>query len=202
MSRIEKSLRINFDRDLGTSILDLDKIFSKLRELDKELKLPVQGFVNFCNEIDGGFHPKELYVFASTPGVGKTLTLGNIALSLFLDGKKVLVYTFETSMERLMMRYFCNLIEKRKTEIIIDDGEAAKNELQERFKKYQDQGKKGDLIVKEYNAHEVCSNDLMANILDLNFYQSFKPDAIIVDYIGIMNSNERLDKANSFTYYK
>jgi replicative DNA helicase len=198
MKRMEEVMKINFDKDLGTSILEVDKIFDKVRKIDKDLKLSVMGFSNLCNELGGGFHPKELYVFASTPGGGKTLTLGNLALSLFLGGKKVVVYTFETSMERLMMRYFCNLTDKKGTEINLDD-EVTKNNLKEKFK----EGENGNLVVKEYNAHEVCANDLRANIYDLTYYKDFKPDAIVVDYLTIMNSNDdSLDKTNSFTYYK
>jgi replicative DNA helicase len=61
----------------------------------------------------------------------------------------------------------------------------------------------GDLIVKEYNANTICSNDLMANINDLMMYKGFKPDVVIVDYILIMNTNDKkLDRTNSYSYFK
>jgi len=196
VSRIEDAVRINFDKDLGTSILDVEEVFRKINELDKVAKIS-SGFPQFDGMLDGGFHPKEIYCFAAIPGGFKTGFLGNVALNMFLQGKKVLVYTFETATERLMMRYFANLVNMSKKEILLNE-EGMKRKAKSVFAMTE-----GDLIVKEYNANTICSNDLMANINDLMMYKGFKPDVVIVDYILIMNTNDKkLDRTNSYSYFK
>jgi hypothetical protein len=116
---------------------------------------------------------------------------------MFLQGKKVLVYTMETSVERLAMRYYANLANMVKKEMLLDE-EGLKRKAEQTFSLTE-----GDLIVKEYNANEVCANDILANINDLMLYKHFKPDVVIVDYILIMNANDKhLDRGNSYSYFK
>jgi replicative DNA helicase len=196
VSRVEEAVRINFDKDLGISILDVDETLARIKQMDQEIKIPT-GFGALDNILDGGIHPKEIYCFASPPGIGKTLVMGNIATNLFLNNKKVLVYTFETSTERLLMRYYANLARMTKKEIFLNE-----QGLKENFEKIKSMTT-GDIMLKEYNANTVSSNDLMAHINDLQMYKKFKPDAIIVDYTLIMNTNDRnMSKDSTYLYYK
>lgn len=197
VSRIEDAIRINFDKDLGISLLDVENVFKKIKELDEVAKIPSE-FSQLDLIFDGGFHPKEIYCFSAIPAGFKTGFLGNLAINMFLKGKKILVYTFETSQERLLMRYFANLANMTKKEILLNEEGTIK-----RAKELYSSMPVGDLIVKEYNANEICSNDLMANINDLILYKKFKPDVVIIDHILIMNTNDRhLDKGNTYSYYK
>jgi len=126
-----------------------------------------------------------------------TMLLGNIGLNQFLRGKKVLVYTFETSRERLNMRFFSNLAQMNKKEIILDE-EGARKKLEGIISMTD-----GDLIVKEYGSNTISSNGLMAHINDLWMYYKWKPDLIIADYILIMRTNDNsLSSDNSYRYYK
>jgi hypothetical protein len=126
-----------------------------------------------------------------------TFFLGNLAINMFLQGKNVLVYTFETSAERLLMRYYSNIAEMSKKEIVLDE-EGMKEKVSQATNDNE-----GDLILKEYNANSISANDLMAHISDLWMYKKFKPDVIIIDYILIMATNDKsLSSDNSYKYYK
>lgn len=196
VNRMEEAVRVTFDKNLGISIRDIDQAFNEIRKLNEEECLET-GYPNLDSILDGGLHPKELYCFASTPGVGKTLFLGNLGINQFLRGKKVLVYTFETSTERLSMRYFSNFANMNKKEIILDE-EGAKQKI-----KAVTEMTEGDIIVKEYGANTVSSNDLMAHINDLWMYKKWKPDIVIADYILIMRTNDkRLSSESSYRYFK
>ena len=197
VKRIEDAVKINFDKDLGLSLLDVDESLSRIKRLDEEKSLST-GFSHMDDFLDGGLHPKEIYTVSGTPGIGKTLFLGNMALNIFLNGGNVLVYTFETSSERLIMRYFSNLAKMSKKEIIISE-----DTLKEKIKNLSTTRDLGRLVVKEYNANEVCSHELIANISDLQSYKDFKPDVIFVDYILIMATNDKsLSSSESYKYYK
>ena len=123
--------------------------------------------------------------------------LGNFAVNSFLEGKKVLVYTFETSKERLAMRYYANLVNMDKKEILMNE-EGFKEKGKQKLNDLE-----GDLIIKEYNTNSVCSNDLMAHVQDLKRYWGWEPDVIVIDYILIMLTNDKkLSAENSYKYYK
>jgi replicative DNA helicase len=69
---IENIAKISFDEDLGTSIKEYDKIYDMFQSLTNEGAIST-GYRNLDSLMDGGFHNQELYVFSSTPGVGKCL---------------------------------------------------------------------------------------------------------------------------------
>lgn len=126
-----------------------------------------------------------------------TALLGNFAINAFLDGKKVLVYTFETANRRLLSRYYSNLIEMTKKDILLD-AESARSKMNGVLG-----ATVGDIIIKEYPSNSVCSNDLLAHINDLRMYKQWKPDIIVSDYILIMATNDRASSSdNSYKYYK
>jgi len=195
--RVSEAIRVNFDKDLGLNINEVDEVMNRMKRMDDEESIDT-GYPHLNKLLDGGFHPKEIYCVAAVPGGGKTLFLGNLALNMYLQGKNVLVYTFETSTERLMMRYLSNLTGMSKMEILNSE-----ETLKERFENLDQVANPGKLIVKEYNANEVCSNDLMAHIIDLEMHEGFKPDVILSDYLLIMRTNDAsLSSDNSYKYYK
>ena len=126
-----------------------------------------------------------------------TAILGNFAINAFLEGKKVLVYTFETADRRLLSRYYSNLIEMTKKEILLDE-DKTRDELGSVLDNTE-----GDIIIKEYPANTASANDLLSHINDLKMYKQWVPDIIVVDYILIMNTNDKsMSSENSYKYYK
>lgn len=194
--RMRDAITVNFDKDLGVSIRDIDKGMEMMDDLGDESTMTT-GLPSLDDALDGGWRGKELYVFAATPGIGKTAMLGNFAVNSFLEGKKVLVYTFETSDRRLLSRYYSNIIEMTKKEILMDE-DKTKDELQSVLDSTE-----GDIIIKEYPANTASSNDLLSHINDLKMYKGWVPDIIIADYILIMAANDKsLSSENSYKYYK
>lgn len=196
VSKMEDAIRVSFDKELGLDIHNMDEAFRRMNSLNDEDCVPT-GFKHLDSFIDGGLHAKEIYILAAIPGGGKTLVMGNVGINAYLEGKNTLIYTFETSTERLMMRYYQNLTGYSKNEIILDEDGA-----RERLREIQE-STDARLIVKEYNSNAVCSNDLIAHINDLRMYEQFEPDLVIIDYINIMRANDaKLSSENSFKYYK
>lgn len=192
------AVSVNFDKDLGTSIRDIELGLNEINSLDDEAVIPSDfPTIDSDSVLDGGFRNEEIYVFAAIPGLGKTALLGNFAINSFLQGKNVLVYTFETSNKRLLTRYYSNLIEMSKKEIILDN-DKTKVELDNIMN-----GTTGDIILKEYPANVTSSNDLLGHINDLKMYKNWVPDIIISDYLLIMSTNDKsMSSDNSYKYYK
>lgn len=196
VSKMEDAVRVSFDKELGLDLHNVDTAFERMNALNDEDCVST-GFKHLDSFIDGGLHGKEIYILAAIPGGGKTLIMGNIGINAYLEGKNTLIYTFETSTERLLMRYYQNLTGYSKNEILLDEEGA-----RERLKEIQE-STEARLMVKEYNSNAVCSNDLIAHINDLRMYEKFEPDLVIIDYINIMRANDAtLSSENSFKYYK
>lgn len=196
VSKMEEAVRVSFDKDQGVSIDDVDEAFERINLVNDELAVST-GYKHLDSFLDGGLHPKEIYILAAIPGGGKTLFMGNVGINAYLEGHNVLRYTFETSVERLLMRDYSNLTNYSKTEMFLNE-----NDVKDRIKEIADTVE-GKMIIKEYNSNAVSSNDLIANINDLRMYQQFVPNIIIIDYINIMLPNDiRLSPENSYKYYK
>lgn len=188
------AINVNFDKDLGLSVRDLDTITAGLERLKEGIPVAT-GLPTVDSLMDGGIRPKELMVVAGTGGSFKTGTMGCIAVHNFLLGKKVLYYSMETGKERLAARFIQNIANVTKEEI--GDG-SFREKMDAKLEMFA-----GDIIVKEFAANSVCSNDLVAHVTDLQMYNDWKPDIIIVDYLLIMKTNDpRLDPGNSYKYYK
>jgi len=197
VSKMENAVQVNFDKDLGLSINDYEDVIDRISSIATEEGIST-GYSNLDSFLDGGFHAKELYVFSAIPGLGKTNLLLNFAINMYLRKKKIVFYTFETSIERLATRGVSNLINLSKNEIFVDEEGA-----REKLKDFKNDYEVGDIVIKEYGANQACANDVDAHLNDLEKYHNFIPDAIILDHILIMKTNDdRLSHDNSFKYYK
>lgn len=197
VSKMEDAVRVSFDKDLGLSIREADNVIYQLDDELNSSRVISTGYSNLDNFMEGGFFPKALYCISGIPGVGKSLLLGNFAVNAFMQGYKVLVYTFEMSNVRLFSRIFSNLTRYNNKEILLDQ-KGTKEKIENMLSQTT-----GDLIVKEYNANTTSSNDLLAHINDLSMYKGWKPDLIVVDYLLIMSTNDKKRSSDdSYRYFK
>lgn len=203
IEKMSKATQISFDADLGLSIKDWDKVKTLLTETSSSDNVVATGysFLDAPKVLDGGIRGGEMGCIAAIPGLGKTLFLGNLAINAFLNGKNVLVVSFETSDSRLTGRFLSNLLKRESREVarmII----AGDEELKETFDR-DVASQEGDLRLKEFPAKVVSANDIMAFLLDLEKYEGFKPDMILLDYLLIMTTNDKkMDASNTYLKYK
>lgn len=195
VERMREAVSVNFDKDLGVSIKDYQMIVEKINGSLKGQNVLKTGLSTLDRLIN--LSGSEIFVLAGLPGAGKTLILGNFAINAFNQGKKVLVYSMEVGIARLLIRYIANILKVSKNDIISETEKIA-NKLNIRVSDTP-----GDIILKEYGSNQVSSNDLMAHINDLVMYNNWKPDVVIVDYLLIMTTNDKkLSSDNPFKYYK
>ena len=67
LTKVENAVRVNFDRDLGTSIKDVDFMYEHIQEIMNEDVVDT-GYSHLNSIIDGGFHDKEIYCLSAIPG--------------------------------------------------------------------------------------------------------------------------------------
>ena len=193
IKKLNKAETLTLDKDLGTD-LNSEDIFDFIIDLNNEEAIHT-GFNKLNDVLNGGFKKKELYCIAAIPGAGKSLFLGNFAIESYLDNKNVLFYTLEMSKERCLTRILANLFEENPTKIITN----TKEQNKQKMKKIKSNG---SFILKEYNANEISSNDIEAHLEELKSIKNFIPDLVIVDYLLLMKTNNKMNKDNSYSYMK
>jgi replicative DNA helicase len=192
--RMQNAVNINFDKDLGVSVENPEEALGLIKEtLDDSTGISTGSPT--LDRIMGKPIAGEELVFIGVPGAGKTLWLGNVAMAAMKEGKKVVVFSLEVNERRLLTRYYQSIFNKTKQEVL----EMNPADAEQLF----NMDNSGRIKIKTYKANTASSNDFAAYLGDLKTYENFEPDAIIVDYVGIMSINDRtISKDNSYQYVK
>ena len=167
----------NPDLNLGTNYANVEARYAKLAELMTNIvETPWPRITHF---LGGGFYRKELYLFAASSSVGKSIALDQIALHCWdFLGLNVALISFEMSEERKGQRMdACKFgIPVNK---VYDEQKAV-------FKGFESsKERKNKLFIKEM-AQTKTTADIEQYFYQLELYEGIKPDILIVDYMDIM----------------
>ena len=177
---LKKIVQINPDVNLGTDYFDIQKRYAKiLSQIENKIST---GFPTLDKYLGGGFAPKELYAWLSSPGLGKSTWLTGLGKNLIIQGCNVVHYSFEMSEERVGLRYDAAILNET-TKDLIGNWQSAVQRL-EKIKKHL----KSRHVIKEYPTKTANVNHLRSHLHKLKEYQDFIPDILLVDYGDIMRS--------------
>lgn len=192
--RMQDAVNINLDKNLGVGLDDYAVALSMIKEVDNKDSNAGCCWGSKRLNIDlGKIQAGELGLVAGVPGGGKTIIMQHIALSNYTEGKNVVVFSFEVSEQRLLSRYYKSLLKANTQELLTFTPE----QVQERLS-----GITGKLRIVNRPANTCSSNDMSAILRDLQVYENFTPDLIVVDYILITAANAKVSLDNTYKYYK
>lgn len=189
--RMQKAVNINFDKDLGVSLANIDETLSLIKENDVDTGLTFGSPA--LTRILGSPKAGEITVFCGTPGVGKTIWLGNVAVENMKLGKKGVFFSLEVDKRRLSRRLYSSLLLRSGLDIT----NITKEEVEAVFAGYNG----GDIKIKNFPANNASSNDFAAYLQELYTIEGFVPDFIVVDYILITATNNK-NNDDTYSYYK
>ena len=190
--RMQKALNVNLDKDFGISLSDIGNTLSLIQEVEEDSGLTFGSPA--LDRILGSPKAGEITVICGTPGVGKTIWLGNIATENMKLGKKGVFFSLEVDRRRLAKRLYSSLLLKSGCDLM----STSKEEAEAVFAQYEG----GDIKIKNYPANNACCNDFANYLMDLYTLTGFKPDFIIIDYILITATNNKKSDDNMYSYYK
>ena len=179
--RMQKAININLDKDFGLKLSDVGATLGLIQqqEEDSGMTYGTPALDRVLASPKGG----ELTVFCGTPGIGKTIWLGNVATENMKLGKKGVFFSLEVDKRRLAKRLYSSLLLKSGVDLL----KTTKEEAETVFASFNG----GDVRIKNYPANNASCNDFANYLMDLYTLEGFKPDFIIVDYILITAPNSK-----------
>jgi len=189
--RMQNAVNINLDKDMGISLADTKTVLALLKEQEEDSGLTFGS--NMLDRFLGSPRAGELMAFCGTPGVGKTIWLGNVAVENMKLGKKGVFFSLEVDRRRLAKRLYSALLYKTG----VDVANTSKEEADAIISQYG-----GDILIKNYQAHNACCNDFANFLTNAYTINGFKPDFIVIDYILITAANNMHQDDNMYSYYK
>ena len=192
---LKEALAVSFDTNVGHNYgRDASERYEYYHR--KEAKLPFD--IELLNKITkGGFTPGTLNLFLGGTNSGKTLFMCHLAGSYMRAGYNVLYITLEIAEELIAQRIDANLMNKKLSEVVTLTQDSFLSNVDKITKKTI-----GQLVIKQYPPASANINHFRALLNELSLKESFKPDVIIVDYLGLCLSARVKSAENSFNYYK
>jgi len=190
-NNIREALTVSRQVDIGQNYFsDISDRFRRLYEVsDKERDLFKTMIPSLNRAIEGGLQRKEIGMVVAPPGVGKSLFLANQCVQSLMENRKVLYISLEMSEDRVAQRLdsIASLISQRK----MKSDPTSLVKVRERLNLFKEKFSNGDLVIKELPCGSTSVHGIRALLSILRNHERFEPDVIIVDYIGLLRSNDK-----------
>lgn len=177
---IKEAVTISLNRELGTVYFD-DPADRILRD---GIRRYSTGYKKMDNLLAGGFARKEIFLCSANSGGGKSITMANFGLNLMKQGLNVCYISLELS-EELIARRFDSLITGVPSVLW---GQKSRDIIE---KLETQRGKLGKLVIKHMPTG-ACANDVRAYLKEYELQFGHIPDVLIMDYLDLMNANEKV----------
>lgn len=185
---IREAVTVSITKSLGLEYyVDPLTRLERLRDSAKPLST---GWSDVDKVTGGGFNIGDLVLFSANSGGGKSVTMQNYADNMNSMGHHGIYFSFELNED---------LISKRHDSIVTGIHQV---EVLPRYKEVAAQvmnaaKTKGTLLIVQMQSP--TPNDLRAYLKEYELKYKRKPKFLIVDYIGLMRSNEKIDSSDSYT---
>lgn len=190
-NNIREALTVSRQVDIGQNYFsDVSDRFKRLYEVsDKDRDLFKTMIPTLNRAIEGGLQRKEIGMVVAPPGVGKSLFLANQCVQSLMENRKVLYISLEMSEDRVAQRLdsIASLISQRK----MKSDPTSLVKVRDRLNLFKEKFSKGDLVIKELPCGSTSVHGIRALLSILRNHERFEPDVIIVDYVGLLKSNDK-----------
>lgn len=192
--KLHTAMSVDVNQDIGFEYFnDIDKMF----EMFEESLQGKERFTTAFKSIDdaltgGGLFRGELGAWIALPGTGKSLSLCKAAVENVKLGWKTLYITLEMNTLGIAQRFTSQF-----TKFGIGDLVKVKDEVKKTIEAFKsDKLESNLLIVKQFPGGALDMSGIRSYYSSLET-RGWKPDLLIVDYVGEMKDNPNLKKHES-----
>ena len=190
VEKLALALQISLVHDLGTDVFINVAQRAKDR-LDQEPYIST-GWPDVDDQLGGGIRKTEFLMISANSGGGKSVAMSNMAYAMVKQGLNVLYISLELS-ETMICERFEQIITgwDRNTKIERADELALKVEC---IKKQHN----ATIYVKYMEPDSTSTNDIKAYLKQFETQNGFMPDVLVVDYLDLLNTNEKRQFSNEY----
>lgn len=188
----EKACNITLVNEIGLDFFgEYEKV---IKELSVQNEVIPTGWNFIDSKIGGGLmkNGRALYLFLGPTNVGKSIFLGNVASNMAQRGLTTVLISLE--MPEMM---YAKRISSHLSKIPINSIQEQTQSLETFFKEHSETHKR-KLIIKEFPPKGITVGGIKAYLESL-VKAGIKPDVLVVDYLGLIKSN---DGDNSYSQGK
>ena len=186
---IRDAITVGIQRNIGIDYFDDPEARLKLLSLSQNM-VPT-GLIELDENLGGGINRKELQVFVAPPGVGKSLTMANVAKNLLKQGLNGCYITLELSEEVTAKRFDSMFSGISQVELLRNITEAS-------IKVKSQEASHGKLVIKRMPESTTNANHIRAYLKEFEIINGFLPDFMVVDYLDLMSSVQSVSVENTF----
>lgn len=189
MQSMQNAISVGLVKDLG-----LEYFHSPEERLKRQLENPnvySTGWKEVDDALDGGICRQELIEVMANSGVGKSVTMLNLARNLLRQGLNGIYISLEMSDAKVANRADAILSGFSNKEILEHISEVSAAVLNA-------SSKYGRFWVKRMPESTTTASHIRTYIIEFYRVHGFIPDFIVVDYLDLMTTNKKIDLDNLF----
>ena len=186
---IRDAVTVSLQRHLGTDYFTDPE--ARLNALANQQGVVPTKYRRLDEALGGGLPRKGMIIFAAPSGVGKSLTMSNIARNLSMQGLHGIYFTLELSEEMVAKRFDSMFTGIGQSAILTD---ITRTSIQ--VAKAAEGA--GSMLIKRMPESATNANHLRAYLKEYELVYRRLPDYVVVDYLDLMASNERVSVENQF----
>lgn len=179
---------ISLNTDLGISYFDNPE--ARLLDLIENSPTMSTGWIEVDEMIGGGINEEELLLFAAASGVGKSVTMSNLAINLIKQGYNGIYISLE-----LADRVVCKRFDSMTTGIAQADILKNMKEVAEQVVALKTTGV-GELQIKRMPENVTTANHIRAYLKEYEQTFGYSPAFIVVDYLDLLGTNKNISAEN------
>lgn len=176
---------MNTDRNFDMGLEYFKTVKERYEEMNKQeanIEYFTTGYEDLDNQIKGGGYIRgEMLGVVAGSGVGKSICMACISAHNLKLGKNVLYISLELTQERVAER-FDSILTGLPIHCLYDVKNDVFEKLEGIVKNRED---KNVMLIKQFPSASADVNTIRAYLSQLSFY-GFRPDIVVVDYIGEM----------------
>lgn len=184
---IKEAITTSLHRSLGVNFFDDPEAMLKL--LVDSPAIPT-GYTEFDEILGGGLSRQQMLLLSANSGGGKSMVMANFGLNLAQRGLKVLYISLELPVPMIYKRFISMVTGVGQRDILSRPSEVVQ--------KIKAAGKVIEDIIIEQMPVGSTPNDLRAFLKEFELKHGYIPDVLIVDYLDLMNPNEKVSADNVF----
>lgn len=187
LTNMKEAISVSINRDIGLDYFaDPEERLRRMLQTNATIPLGYRELDEFLN---GGVSRQELLLFMAGSGVGKSIFMTNIAINFLMRKLNVCYITLELA-EDVVAKRFDSMITGISQREIFEKMTKVSSDL-ERMSPGM-----GTLRIKRMPESTTNANHIRAYLKEFEMVNGFLPDVVVVDYMDLMASNQKISAEN------